>query len=451
MNKMDKISFYAALFSAKIINKGLHLIKSAGTSLPGVAAMKISKNFLSFLSKYCKNDIITITGTNGKTTTAGLLAHILKSADKSVLHNEKGANMLSGIASALAVDYKPFSRFDYAVLESDEAYLTKLYDYLKADYLLVTNLFRDQLDRYGELDTTAKKIQNAVNKNPDLKVFINADDPMLSELGTNNRRVYFGFDDITYKTSQKESLAPAETVSCLCKSELAYEKRYYAHVGRYFCEKCGRKRPEPDYKGYAVIYDNYSEIYVKFIRENQEKELAFKTGLVGLYNAYNALAAISMALETGISAESIQKGLDTYKSVFGRAERLNIDGRNILVQLIKNPTGASEVLRTVNHETCSKLLIIINDNYADGRDVSWLWDTDFELLNDYRGNIVVSGIRAYDMAVRLKYAGFDESRIEVKKDIKEAINYSLKSIEQGGQLLIMPTYTALLDMQKILK
>lgn len=451
MNKMDKISFYAALFSAKIINKGLHLIKSAGTSLPGVAAMKISKNFLSFLSKYCKNDIITITGTNGKTTTAGLLAHILKSADKSVLHNEKGANMLSGIASALAVDYKPFSRFDYAVLESDEAYLTKLYDYLKADYLLVTNLFRDQLDRYGELDTTAKKIQNAISKNSDLKVFINADDPMLSELGTNNRRVYFGFDDITYKTSQKESLAPAETVSCLCKSELAYEKRYYAHVGRYFCEKCGRKRPEPDYKGYAVIYDDCSEIYVKFIRENQEKELAFKTGLVGLYNAYNALAAISMALETGISAESIQKGLDTYKSVFGRAERLNIDGRNILVQLIKNPTGASEVLRTVNQETCSKLLIIINDNYADGRDVSWLWDTDFELLNDYRGNIVVSGIRAYDMAVRLKYAGFDESRIEVKKDIKEAINYSLKSIEQGGQLLIMPTYTALLDMQKILK
>ena len=451
MNKMDKISFYAALFSAKIINKGLHLMKSAGTSLPGVAAMKISKNFLSFLSKYCKNDIITITGTNGKTTTAGLLAHILKSADKSVLHNEKGANMLSGIASALAVDYKPFSRFDYAVLESDEAYLTKLYDYLKADYLLVTNLFRDQLDRYGELDTTAKKIQNAISKNSDLKVFINADDPMLSELGTNNRRVYFGFDDITYKTSQKESLAPAETVSCLCKSELAYEKRYYAHVGRYFCEKCGRKRPEPDYKGYAVIYDNYSEIYVKFIRENLEHELAFKTGLVGLYNAYNTLAAISTALELGIPQQSIQKGLDTYKSVFGRAERLNIDGRNILVQLIKNPTGASEVLRTVNQETCSKLLIIINDNYADGRDVSWLWDTDFELLNDYRGNIVVSGIRAYDMAVRLKYAGFDKSRIEVKKDIKEAINYSLKSIEQGGQLLIMPTYTALLDMQKILK
>ena len=260
MNKMDKISFYAALFSAKIINKGLHLIKSAGTSLPGVAAMKISKNFLSFLSKYCKNDIITITGTNGKTTTAGLLAHILKSADKSVLHNEKGANMLSGIASALAVDYKPFSRFDYAVLESDEAYLTKLYDYLKADYLLVTNLFRDQLDRYGELDTTAKKIQNAISKNSDLKVFINADDPMLSELGANNRRIFFGFDDITYKTSQKESLAPAEAVACKCKSELSYEKRYYAHVGRYFCEKCGRKRPQPDYKGYAVIYDDYSEI-----------------------------------------------------------------------------------------------------------------------------------------------------------------------------------------------
>lgn len=451
MNNIDKISFYAALFGAKTINLGLKMIKSSGTSLPGLAAMKISKNFLSFLSKYCQKDIVTITGTNGKTTTAGLFAHILKSADNTVLHNEKGANMLSGIASALAIGYKPFSRFDYAVLESDEAYLTKLYDYLKVDYLLVTNLFRDQLDRYGELDTTAKKIQNAISKNPDLTIFVNADDPMLAELGSSNKRIFFGFDNITYKTSQKESLAPAETVSCLCKSELAYEKRYYAHVGRYFCEKCGRKRPQPDYKGYAVIYDDYSEIYVKFIRENQEKELAFKTGLVGLYNAYNALAAISMALETGISAESIQKGLDTYKSVFGRAERLTIDGKNVLVQLIKNPTGASEVLRTVNQNSCSRLLIIINDNYADGRDVSWLWDTDFELLKDYDGKIVVSGIRAYDMAVRLKYAGFDASRIEVKNDIKEAINYSIDNVEQGGQLLIMPTYTALLEMQKILK
>lgn len=451
MEMMDKLSFYSALFTAKTINLGLHLMKSSGTSLPGLVALKMSKNFLSFLSKYCRKNIITLTGTNGKTTTAGLLAHILKIAHNTVLHNEKGANMLSGIASSLAVGYKPFSRFDYAVLESDEAYLTKLYDYIDADYLLVTNLFRDQLDRYGELDTTAKKIQEAINKNPSLKLFINADDPMLYELGGDNKRIFYGFESITYKTSAVESMAPAESVSCsYCKSNLSYEQRYYAHIGRYRCSECGRKRPEPDYKGYGVIYDDYSEIYLKFYAGEEEKELYFKTSMIGLYNAYNALAAISAALELNIPPDVIQKGLDTYKSVFGRAERFTLEGRNVLVQLIKNPTGASEVLRTVNQNTCAKLLIIINDNYADGRDVSWLWDADFELLKDYPNKIIVSGIRAYDMAVRMKYAGFDSSRIEVIKDIKQAVNDSVHSVKEGEQLLIMPTYTALLEMQKFL-
>lgn len=452
MDIKDKISFYTALFTAKGINKGLHLMKSSGTSLPGLVALKISKNFLSFLSKYNEKEIITVTGTNGKTTTAGLLAHILKTSQHSVLHNEKGANMLSGIASALAVNYKPFSRFDYAVLESDEAYLTKLYDYLKANYLLVTNLFRDQLDRYGELDTTAKKIQEAIDKNKDLKLFINADDPMLSQLGKNNNRIFYGFDNITYKNQQNESQAPAEAVTCACGSALQYSQRYYAHIGSYYCSSCNMHRPEPDYKGYAVIYDDFSEIYLKHKDNNgQEKELYFKTPLVGLYNAYNALAAISASLELNIPAEVIQQGLDSYNSVFGRAEKLSIKGKNILVQLIKNPTGASEVLRTVNPTTSSRLLIAINDNYADGRDVSWLWDADFELLKDYPNNIVVSGIRAYDMAVRLKYAGFDPQKIEIKPNLKEAVEYALNTTQQNEQLLIMPTYTALLDMQKIFR
>ena len=455
METMDKLSFYSALFTAKAVNSGLHLMKSAGTSLPGVVALKLSKNFLSFLSKYCKKNTITVTGTNGKTTTSGLLAHILKTAKNSVLHNEKGANMLSGIASSLAVNYKPFSKFDYAVLESDEAYLTKLYDYIKVNYLLVTNLFRDQLDRYGELDTTAKKIQQAIDKNPELKIFINADDPMLYELGANNQRIFYGFEQITYKTATAESLAPAEAVNCSCGSDLVYEQRYYAHIGKYHCENCSKKRIEPDYKASAVIYDNFSEIYINRINDNKTHNLTtdlyFRVPLVGLYNAYNALAAISVALESGISPYLIQQALHSYKSVFGRAEKFRYNNREVLVQLIKNPTGASEVLRTINKNTCAKLLIIINDNYADGRDVSWLWDTDFELLKDYPNNIVISGIRAYDMAVRMKYAGFDTEKTEVIEDIKTAVFDSINSINEDEQLLIMPTYTALLEMQKFLK
>ena len=451
MKIQDKISFYTALFGAKTVNQGLHLFNSPGTSLPGVVAMKISKNFLSFLSKYCKKGIITVTGTNGKTTTSGLFAHILKTAQNTVLHNEKGANMLSGMATSLAVGYKPFSRFDYAVLESDEAYLTKFYDFIKANYLFVTNLFRDQLDRYGELDTTAKKIQEAISKNPDLKIFINADDPMLSELGKDNKKILFGFEKIEFNNIQKDSQTQAETILCSCKEDLSYEEKYYDHIGKYYCKNCGKKRQIPNYKGFAKIYDDYNEIIVKFEANNEEKELKFQSHLVGLYNAYNALAAISGALELGLNQKTIQKGLDTYQSAFGRAHKLVLDGKNILIQLIKNPTGASEVLRTVNENTCKKLLLAINDNYADGRDISWLWDTDFEKLAHYPISVTITGIRAYDMAVRLKYAGFDESKITINQNLKEALQTSLNEIEQGEQLLIMPTYTALLEIQKFLQ
>lgn len=442
------MNFYTALLTAKSANLGLHLFHHAGTSLPGALALKIQKNFIASVSDYCKKDIITVTGTNGKTTTAGLIAHIIKKTNCSVLHNEKGANMLSGIASSLAVNYKPFSKFDYAVLESDEAYLTKLYDYLKADYLLVTNLFRDQLDRYGELHTTAKKIQNAISKNPDLKVLLNADDPMVAGLGTGCKKIYFGFDEIIYDSAVPESQSPPESVMCKCGSCMSYTKRYYAHIGNYFCSNCGNKRIQPDYTGRAVIFSDYTKIIVS----HNERTNEFKTNLVGLYNAYNVLAAIAAALEQKISPEDIQSALESYQSVFGRAEKFMLENKHVLVQLIKNPTGASEVLRTINQETTAKLLIIINDNYADGRDVSWLWDTDFEMLADYHNEIIVSGIRADDMAVRLKYAGVNPKQIITVYDIKSAIKYALKTLPEksDGQLVIMPTYTALLEMQHIL-
>ena len=448
MNFLNKINFYIALASAKSANFGLHLLNSSGTSMPGLVALKIQKNFVSSISEYCKENIITITGTNGKTTTAGLIAHIIKSSGCSVLHNEKGANMLSGIASSLAVSYKPFTKFDYAVLESDEAYLTKLYDYMNADYLLVTNLFRDQLDRYGELDTTAKKIQDAISKNQNLKVVLNADDPIVAGLGGSCRKIYFGFDEIIYNDSAAESQSPPESALCKCGTRLTYTKRYYAHVGDYFCPECGNKRPELDYSGRALISSSGAKILVSHNSDVYE----FTTGLVGVYNAYNVLAAITAALEQKIDAKSIQSALDTYKSVFGRAEKFMLEDKPVLVQLIKNPTGASEVLRTINKKSTAKLLIIINDNYADGRDVSWLWDSDFEMLADYPSEIVVSGIRADDMAVRLKYAGINPKQIVTVYDIKSAIKYALKTFphDAEGQLVIMPTYTALLEMQQIL-
>lgn len=409
----------------------------------GLIVLKICPNFLSYCSKYVRKGIITISGTNGKTTTAGLIASVLEGNNQKVIHNEKGANMLTGIANALSLDILPFKRFDYYVLESDEAYLTKLYDYLPSNYLLVTNLFRDQLDRYGELDTTARKLQEAIDKNSELKLLLNADDPMVTNLGQERERIYFGFDKVEIMSTAAASHAPAETVNCpSCGESLKYNDRFFAQQGHYYCD-CGYQRPQCHYSGDVKIFEEYS-----ILKINSDKgEFEFNVGLIGLYNAYNALAAISLALELGYEQNQIQNSLNSYQSIFGRAERLIMQGHQVLVQLIKNPTGASEVLKTV--DLSSNILIMINDNYADGRDVSWLWDADFEYLRDAKNSIVVSGYRAKDMAVRLKYAGVDTSKIVVIPKIRHAIEHLLNSLDINEKITILPTYTALLKMQTL--
>lgn len=441
---MRKIKFYLSILAAKILALMIALLnRSSGTSFVGLIVLKICPDFLSYCKKYVKKEIITVTGTNGKTTTAGLISSILEENGQKVVHNEKGANMLTGIANVLALELSPFKRFDYYVLESDEAYLTKLYDYLPSNYLLVTNLFRDQLDRYGELDTTAKKIREAINKNPKLKLILNGDDPMVVNLGSEDReRIYFGFDKVEVVSNSIVSNSPAENVSCPnCKEALKYADRFFAQQGHYYCD-CGYRRPQCEYSGDIKIYDDYSIIKVYTLKGDFE----FTFGLIGLYNAYNALAAISLGLELGYEQKQIQAALNSYQAIFGRAEKLLVQGHQILVQLIKNPTGASEVLKTV--DLTSNILIIINDNYADGRDVSWLWDTDFEYLREAQNTITVSGYRANDMAVRLKYAGIDPSKISIIPEIDGAIEHLLDSLDINEKITILPTYTALLKMQR---
>lgn len=441
---MGKIKFYLSLLTARILSiliSTLH--RSAGTSFVGLVVLKTCPKFLTYCAKYVKKEIITITGTNGKTTTAGLIASILEGNDQRVIHNEKGANMLTGIANVLALKILPFKRFDHYVLESDEAYLTKLYDFLPANVLLVTNLFRDQLDRYGELDTTAKKIQNAIDKNPSLKLLLNADDPMVANLGEGHEKIYFGFDKVEIVSNSIVSHAPAENVNCpACQEALKYTNRFFAQQGHYYCD-CGYQRPECDYSGDVKIFDDYS--ILKVVCKNGEFE--FNVGLIGLYNAYNALAAISLALELGYEQNQIQTALNSYQSIFGRAEKLIMQGHQVLVQLIKNPTGASEVLKTV--DLSSNILIMINDNYADGRDVSWLWDADFEFLQNAKNPIIVSGYRANDMAVRLKYAGIEPSKIVVIPKIRHSMEHLLNSLDINEKITILPTYTALLKMQTL--
>ena len=443
MGLFMKTKFYTALMMSKLAFAGLKFLQRPATSYAGYIALKICPEFLAFSKKYIKNNLINVTGTNGKTTTSGLIAHILENTNQSVIHNLKGANMLTGIANVFALNIRPLKRFDYAVIETDEAYLTKVYDYVKGDTLVVTNLFRDQLDRYGELDYTAKIIKEAVLKNPDLKLILNADDPIVSSFAKADNTIFYGFEDVEYNCRYKdESNAPSEAFNCICGEPLKYIKRFYAQQGHYFCDKCGYKRPECNYSAKVKIFDEYSMLYVTYCGITFE----FKVNLVGLYNAYNALAAIATAFENGLNQAEIQNALDTYHSVFGRTETRVINGHKTLIQLIKNPAGASEVLKTVDLN--SNILIAINDDYADGRDVSWLWDSDFEQLQGAQKLVVTSGKRAYDMAARLKYAGIPQEKIIIEPNIKKAVKFVANSAKKDEKITILPSYTALLKMSK---
>lgn len=445
---MGRVRFYTALILAKAAYLGIKMLnRSSGTSFVGMLTLKLCPDFLKYCRGYIDRfgEVITVTGTNGKTTTSGLLAHIIECAGKDVIHNTKGANMLTGVANMFALGIKPFKRFDYAVIESDEAYLTKIYDYLKSDFLIVTNLFRDQLDRYGELETTARFIKDAIDKDPELMVFLNADDPLVTNLDEHG--IYYGFEEVEICSDvhKSESNAPTEVFNCICGKPLSYSKSFFAQQGHYYCEHCGYKRPELDYKGYVKIYSDYSDLTV--IDVDEKKEYTFRVNLVGLYNAYNALAAVSYALYTGVEEQVIKDALLSYKSIFGRAERRVINGHDTLIQLIKNPTGASEVLKTVDLN--SNIVIAINDNYADGRDISWLWDSDFEQLKDAKKLVITSGVRAKDMALRLKYAGIAQDRIVIKEDIKSAIELASSSEDKDEKITILPSYTALLKISKM--
>ena len=435
---VNNFKFYTSLILARFAYTAIRLFtKSSGTSFAGKLVLKFYPDFLADCKKYISGDVVAVTGTNGKTTTSGIISHILETDNKKVLHNLKGANMLTGIANVFALGINFNKVYNNAVLESDEAYLNKLYDYIKSDYLVVTNLFRDQLDRYGELATTAAFIQKGIDKNPDAALILNADDPLVANFGyKRDNVVYYGFDKVEYSYPIDESNAPTEVFNCVCGKPLNYVERFFAQQGHYSCE-CGRVRPKPKYSASVLVGKDYSVITLNGIE--------FRTNLVGLYNAYNVLAALAYALEKNINVSTIQSALDSYKSIFGRTEKRVINGHNVLIQLIKNPTGASEVLKTVNLN--SNIVVAINDNFADGRDISWLWDSDFEQLKNAKNLVITSGIRANDMATRLKYAGVPQEKIKIEPSIKKAIEIATSS-EDNNEVTILPSYTALLSINK---
>lgn len=444
MDKLKKLKFQTALVGAKLTSKVLKLLNSSGTSLPGVVATKADNEFLLDSLDYCNKNVITITGTNGKTTTSGLISSILSAYNQKVLHNQQGANMPQGIASAIALGLDTGKNVDYFVLETDEAYLTKIYDKLKSDYLLVTNLFDDQTDRHGAVNLIAEKIRSAIDKNPDLMVVLNADDVMLKPLYA-KQNVTYGFDKIEVDKNLVVAQTSDNVVYCTCGQMLEFSKKFYSHIGHYICP-CGYKRPNPDVLADAKIYSQK----IKFDVLYKSQKYKFETNLCGIYNAYNVLAAIALCLHLGVDEISIQKGLDNFNSSFGRANHIKIGEKNLYVQMIKNTSGATEGIKLALAAKNSKMLLMINDEYSDGRDMSWLWDVDFDILKNY-GKIYVAGKRALDVALRLKYSEVKDVNIVIEENIEKAFDLAMLDIDENQILYALPCYSAMVELKQLLE
>ncbi|TYQ13137.1 UNVERIFIED_CONTAM: UDP-N-acetylmuramyl tripeptide synthase [Acetivibrio alkalicellulosi] len=434
----------------------LRFLRRGGTTLPGKVACKIYPGIIKNISKDLK--IIMVTGTNGKTTTTRIIGQILKENNIDYITNKSGANLVSGIITTFidSVNISGISKHQTALIEVDEAAFNVITDHIQPHVLVVTNFFRDQLDRYGELYSTLKSVKSGIEKSPDAKLVLNADDSLCASLSKNHSGdvLFYGYSENAYEGD--EDLFNSDATFCIyCKNKYEYKNRVYSHLGGFECTSCGFKRPDSDVTCLNVeeLNSSYSKIELSINDSNNSYKA--KINLPGLYNTYNALAAVSCGHALNLPSDSLINALETFECGFGRMETIETDNKTIKLILVKNPTGFNQVLNfllTENKQT--QIAFIINDKLADGTDISWLWDVDFEKLIDIQetvSNFYTSGIRGEDMAVRLKYAGLYSSKIQITKDYEELVQKGLSNTLEGHSFYILPTYTAMLDIRSFLK
>lgn len=443
-----------AIFIGKIIHFILKLGTTGASAAPGLIAEKIDPLLLVKLKKQLKYSII-ISGTNGKTTTTRLISSIFKQADIPYYHNRTGSNLLRGILSELIIRVDIFGSLKpkIGLWEVDEAVLPASLAILQPRIVLINNLFRDQLDRYGEIDTLAKKWLTALeNLKPQTIVMLNADDPTVASLGKKLKQkvVYYGIKDP--KVGQQNLSHCADAIFCPnCARKLIYQRSFISHLGHYYCPHCGAIQPKLD-----IFSDDIhlKQSQLTCIIKTKKQKFTLQAGVNGLYNVYNLLASSTVALTLGISPADIIKGVSQFIPAFGRFEEINLDNKNLIIMLAKNPAGFNEVIKMVNHLTTKKpasLLIILNDLIADSQDVSWIWDVDMGMLKKANlSSLLISGTRTYDLALRIKYANLSISnkQLTINNNLKKAISLLLKS--KTNNLFILPTYTAMLETRKIL-
>ena len=421
--------------------------RGGGTTLPGRLLLRAEPRGLELMAPELDRGSVLISATNGKTTTAAMLAAILAEAGQAVVHNRAGSNRGWGVATAL-LDARQ-GRGQLGLFEVDEAWLPAVARAVRPRAYLLANLFRDQLDRYGELELLADRWAELVVEDADRARFVlNADDPLVADLGRGREGVvYFGVDDDSQALSELGHAADSKHCR-KCGTPYAYETVLLGHLGHYRCPGCGRERPRPEIAARRVELHGMSG--AAFTLCAPTGELRVELPLPGLYNVYNALAATALALELGASLEQVGAALHGFGGAFGRVETIQIGPRPVSILLVKNPAGANEVLRTLTLEEDSlDLWLALNDGIADGRDVSWIWDADFELLAGRVGRVTCSGTRAEEMALRLKYAGID-TEAAVDRDIAASLDAAVAGDEPGRPLYALPTYTALLELRDLL-
>ncbi|MDQ3854925.1 MAG: MurT ligase domain-containing protein [Chloroflexota bacterium] len=441
-----------ALLAGRVVGTAARLSgRGGGTALPGTVAQRLYPSLLADVASGLEQGVVLVSGTNGKTTTSRLLASMLTASGYQVLHNRSGSNLLRGIASSVVQSTHLGGRpaADVAVFETDEAVLPLLLREMCPRVLLLNNLFRDQLDRYGELDTLYRSWESAVSSLPaHVTLVVNVDDPALARLAEQARCKVLPFGLYAPEYALAELPHAADAAACArCRLPLQYTRVYVSHMGEYHCPNCGFSRPEPEVLATDLHLHGTEATQLTLREPGGAHELTLN--VPGLYNVYNALAAAAGALALGTEWEAIAHGFAGFSAAFGRFERVRAEGREIAVILVKNPVGANEVLRMlVSDPLPEPVLLIINDRIADGRDVSWLWDADFELLACLPGPFITSGVRAADMALRLKYAGIPTERIEVVEDIPSALAEAVRRTREGGTLRVLPTYTAMLELRR---
>lgn len=429
------LAVWAAKLSAII---GVLIGKKSSTS-PGVIALKICPDLIERLSGNIKNSVIVTCGTNGKTTTNNLIYTALSKSGNRVLCNRLGANMLGGIATAFALECNWLGRFsvDYACLEVDEASTVKVFDHIKPDYVIITNLFRDQLDRYGEIDITVNLIKKALEKANKPKLILNADDPLAAQFGKgDSSAVYFG---VSEKVLPQIDETKEGRFCVFCGAEQKYNYFHYSQLGDYYCPNCNNKRPTPNFSAHNVDLKKG----LSFDVNSDHIELNYR----GFYNIYNVLAVYSVMSVLGLATKNFSAMLGEYKPQIGRMEEFNI-GKPVILNLAKNPAGFNQAIQTVLLDSRKKdVIVAINDNAQDGRDVSWLWDVDFEKLSHPELNtLTTTGIRLYDISLRFKYS--DVLVNSICADMKEAIKNCLKT--DAEVLYVLVNYTALFSTQSCL-